>query len=62
MVINHFFGISGTKVGVTTFLILGSGSAYYRVRLVDRNKLLCGVSFDNHSSLKRINDGAQSHL
>jgi hypothetical protein len=38
-VIDHFFGLSGTKVGVIIFLIPGSGLAYYQWELIDGNKL-----------------------
>jgi hypothetical protein len=30
--------------------------------LADENKLQCGVSFDNHCLVKKMNDGVRNHL
>jgi hypothetical protein len=58
----HFFGLSNTKVGVITFLIPRSGSCLLSVRSCRRNKLLGGISFDDHSLAKSMKDGCTKAL
>jgi hypothetical protein len=53
--LNHIFGLSGMKVSLITFLILGSGTCLLSVRIAGGNKLQCGVSFDDHNMTKRMN-------
>jgi hypothetical protein len=53
--LNHFFDLSSTKVGLITFLILGSRTCLLSVRIADGNKLQGGVSFDDPSLAKRMN-------
>jgi hypothetical protein len=43
---DSFFGLSGMKVGLIIFLILGRDRAFCRRELADRNKLLCAVNID----------------
>jgi hypothetical protein len=60
---DHFFDLGEMKVGVITFSILGLGSCLLTVRTCRRNKLLYGVSFDDHSLAKRMKDGCtKSHV
>jgi hypothetical protein len=53
---DHFFGLSGMKVGFITFLIPGRGRAFCRRELVVENQLQGGISFDNHCSVKRMKE------
>jgi hypothetical protein len=53
---DHFFGLSGMKVGFITFLILGRGRAFCWRELVVKNQRQGGVSFDNHCSVKRMKE------
>jgi hypothetical protein len=50
---DHFFGLSGTKIGLITFLIPGRDRALCRRELAVRNHLQGGVSFDDHCSINQ---------
>jgi hypothetical protein len=59
---DHFFDLGEMKVGVITFSILGLGSCLLTVGTCRQNKLLYGVSFDDHSLAKRMKDGCTKSL
>jgi hypothetical protein len=50
--LNHFFGLSGTKIGLITFLIPRSGTCLPLARIADGNKLQCGVNIDTTAQQK----------
>jgi hypothetical protein len=53
---DHFIALSGMKVGLITFLILGQDRAFCRWELIVENQLQGGVSFDDHCSTKRMKE------
>jgi hypothetical protein len=53
---DHFFGLSSTKVGLITFLILGGDHAFCQRELAVENQLQGGVSSNDHCSAKRMNE------
>jgi hypothetical protein len=53
---DHFFGLSSTKVGLITFLILGQDHAFCQRELAVENQLQGGVSSNDHCSAKRMNE------
>jgi hypothetical protein len=61
--LNYFVGLSGTKVGIITFLTLGLGTCLLSVRTCRRKPLQSEVNMNTHCFVKRMKDSCtESHV